>query len=66
MTTVITVTVPPPAVEVVQVKVPGIQGPSVLSVGPTNRLTPGIPGLWLQTGLGDGTDFTLWFEDGNS
>lgn len=51
---------------VAQVNVPGIQGPSVLSVGTTNTLTPGAPGMWVQTGLGsDGTDFTIWIEDGS-
>lgn len=49
----------------VEVTVPGIQGPSALAVGATNTLTPGTPGLWIQTGLGsDGTDFTLWIQDG--
>lgn len=51
--------------EIVELMVPGIQGPSALSVGTTNTLTPGTAGLWLQTGLGpDGTDFTLWIDDG--
>lgn len=52
----------PPAV--VEVMIPGAQGPSALSVGPTNNLTPGTAGLWVQTGLGGGTDWTLWIEDG--
>lgn len=57
--------VQPAAPVVYEIAVPGPQGPSALSVGTTNTLTPGTPGMWLQTGLGpDGTDFTLWIEDG--
>jgi hypothetical protein len=39
-------------------------GPGGIVASATN---PGLttPGIWLQTGLGeDGTDFTLWIEDG--
>ena len=38
-------------------------GASPLFVGPT---TPAFVGayLWMETGLGDGTGFTLWMEDG--
>lgn len=65
MATIITVTMPP-GPDVIEVQVPGIQGPSALSVGPTNTLTPGTQGLWIQTGLGpDGTGVTFWIEDGN-
>lgn len=65
MATVITV-VQSAAVPVVQVAVPGMQGPSAMAIGPTNTLTPGTPGLWIETGLGpDGDDFTFWLEDGN-
>lgn len=50
---------------VIEVAIPGIQGPSVLSVGVENNLTPGVPGMWIQTGLGPtGEDFTFWIEDG--
>lgn len=32
-------------------------------ISPTNpQMTQ--PGLWIQTGLGDGSDFTFWIEDG--
>lgn len=52
--------------DVITVQVPGLQGPSAMSVGTTNTLTPGIPGMWLQTGLGpNGDDFTMWIEDGS-
>lgn len=48
---------------VITIKGPkGDPGPANLIVGPVNTLT--IPGLWVQTGLGDGTDFTIWIEDG--
>lgn len=44
----------------------GIEAASLaVVVSPTN---PGLtaPGIWIQTGLGaDGTDWTLWFEDGS-
>lgn len=64
MATIIEVTTPA-GPDVIQVQVPGIQGPSALSVGPTNTLTPGTQGLWIQTDLGsDGTGFTFWIEDG--
>ena len=23
------------------------------------------PGIWVETGLGDGEDFTIWIEDGS-
>lgn len=60
----ISVTQPGPTVATM-VKVPGMQGPSALSVGPVNTLTPGTQGLWIQTGLGsDGTGVTFWIEDG--
>jgi hypothetical protein len=41
----------------------GVPGPANLVVSPTN---PGLtqPGLWVQTGLGSGTDMTFWIEDG--
>ena len=60
MATVIEI-VQPTGAEVVELTVPGMQGPSALSVGPTNTLTPGHPGLWIET---DGDDITFWIEDG--
>lgn len=60
----ISVTQPGPTVASV-VKIPGMQGPSAMSIGPVNNLSPGIAGLWIETGLGpDGEDFTFWIEDG--
>lgn len=63
MATVINVTVPT-GPQVLTVQTTGPQGPSALSVGPVNTLTPGTAGLWIETGLGDGNDFTFWIEDG--
>ncbi len=42
----------------------GPPGPANLVISPTD---PGltIPGMWIQTGLGDnGDDFSIWIEDG--
>lgn len=33
-------------------------------IGPSAPANPPNRYLWIQTGLGDGTDFTMWFEDG--
>lgn len=64
MPNIITVTMPA-GPDVIEVRLPGPQGPSALSVGATNTLTPGTAGLWVQTGLGpNGDDFTFWIEDG--
>lgn len=35
-----------------------------LFVGPTAPAFI-MPGMWVQTGLGDGSDFTIWIEDGS-
>ena len=51
------------AVQVVQ-GAQGPAGPSTLFIGPDAPTPPGLPYLWIQTGLGDGSDFTIWFEDG--
>lgn len=40
----------------------GAQQVFVQDAAPT--VAPGIPYLWFQTGLGDGSDMTLWVEDG--
>ena len=41
----------------------GASTPGNFSVGPGDPLLQGA-GLWVQTGLGDGSDFTMWIEDG--
>ncbi len=37
-----------------------------LMVGAVSDTDPGLtrPGIWVQTGLGGGDDFTIWIEDG--
>lgn len=43
----------------------GPAGPTTLFFGPTQPVVvPGTPYLWVQTGLGDGTGFTLNYHDG--
>lgn len=64
MATVLTITVPT-APPLITVNTPGPVGPGNIKVGPTNTLQPGLPGLWIQTGLGpSGTDMSFWVEDG--
>lgn len=54
-------TSPVPAPEIITVTVTGMQAPSNMWIGPTNELTPGSPGIWIQTGLAPaGTGFTIW------
>jgi hypothetical protein len=42
-----------------------VQGPPGVVVGDGDPQL-GYPGLYVQTGLGDGTGFTFWIEDGHS
>lgn len=58
-------TSPIPSPEIITVTVPGTQGPSIVWIGPTNELTPGRPGIWIQTGLEpNGEGYTIWIQDG--
>lgn len=43
--------------------VQGDPGPTSIFVQPTDPEMTGV-GIWIQTGLGDGSGFTFWFEDG--
>jgi len=56
-------------VEVVFVAEQGLSGSGGTGGGGNlvvSATDPGLtePGLWIQTGLGDGSDMTFWVEDG--
>lgn len=37
-----------------------------LYIGPTQPTLPaGQKYLWIETGIGDGSDFSIWFDDGS-
>lgn len=50
---------------IIEVAVPGIQGPGNLSVGPVNTLTPGSAGLWIETtGTSSDPTYNIWVQRG--